>query len=92
MARFKKGKKRPKNAGRKKGTPNKTTSLKQLLQDSLDRNREKAIKRLDDMYNNSRDFKFIITLKASLEPKTIDPESVIPVRIITHIPRKNGKR
>ena len=71
MARFEKGHDKVAGSGRPKGTLNKNTTLKKTLQESFDRNEAKAIKLLDDMYNNKNDFKWLMSLKASLEPKEL---------------------
>lgn len=69
---FQKGHK--KFGGRKKRTLNKTTSLKRLVQERLDCNKDKAIKMLDAMFDNKYDFKWFMQLKASLEPKELKGE------------------
>ena len=76
---YQKGHKRIAGSGRAKGTPNKATSLKHLLEDSLIKNKSKAIKLLDKMYNNKSDFKWLMSLKASLEPRELQHSGSIDI-------------
>ena len=78
------------NVHRPKGSLNKTTSLKLLLQESLDENKDKAVKLLNAMYGNKHDFKWLLQLKASLEPKQNGLEISGTINIMPLI-KVNGK-
>lgn len=62
--------------GRGKGVLNNpdVMSIKTLLEDAFLRNRSAAIARVDKMFQgeDNADFKFLLSLKASLEPRQID--------------------
>jgi hypothetical protein len=60
------------NPGKPKGAKNKNTVLKDELALAFKRNKNKARKMLDEMFNNKFDFKWVCELKASIEPKEIE--------------------
>ncbi len=66
---FKKG-----QGGRPKGVKNNPdlASIKFLLEEAFIRRRSGAMKMIDDMFQNKEDFKFLLSLKASLEPKQVN--------------------
>lgn len=66
---FKKGK--PKTGGRKKGVLNKYTSVRQLLDDALERNKEHVNKILDDWCKDPAKIDYVLSLKSQFEPKTM---------------------
>lgn len=68
--KFKKG-----NPGKPKGAKNKTTFLKEFICESFIRNKEKAITLIDEMYNDKKDFQWLMELQASLEPKEVRNEN-----------------
>lgn len=59
--------------GRVKGSKNSTPThcLKKLLEDAFIRNQSAALAKIDKMFqgDDMSDFKFMLTLKASIEPK-----------------------
>ncbi len=61
-------------AGSRKGIKNNPDlmSVKKLLEDAFIRHQSGAMKMLDDMFKNKDDFKFLLSLKASLEPKQVN--------------------
>ena len=61
---FKKG-----NIGRRKGTKNKFTSIKNILLEVFTDNEEKARALLNKMFDNKHDFKWLMQLIATFEPK-----------------------
>jgi hypothetical protein len=100
---FKKG-----NPGRPKGIKNSesTSSLKKLLHDAFIRNQSAAVAKIDKMFQGEdmTDFKFMLQLKASFEPKEVEhsgsftlnyghrqpiqPVQVDPKKIIEHDPNE----
>lgn len=44
-------------------------AIRTLLEDAFLRNRTLALKTIDDMFKNREDFKFLLSLKATFEPK-----------------------
>ena len=61
---FKKG-----NPGRPKGAKNKFTSIKDLLLETFGKNEDKARVLLNKMFDNKHDFKWLMQLISSFEPK-----------------------
>ena len=61
------------NPGRLKGSKNDPVlmSVKVLLEDAFLRNRSAALKHIDDMMASKDGFKFLLSLKASVEPKQL---------------------
>lgn len=68
---FKKGVSGNKN-GRPKGALNKNASLKSILEEAFQENREKAERLILEMFDDKKDFQWLCSLKASLEPKAVD--------------------
>lgn len=68
---FKKG-----NSGRPVGSKNKSelVTLRALLENAFIRNRSAAVAKIDQMFQGAdlTDFKWLCTIKASLEPKVYD--------------------
>jgi hypothetical protein len=59
------------NSGKPKGAVGKNTSLKNLLEETFQKNAVKARIMLDSMFEDEKNFKWICEIKASLEPKEV---------------------
>lgn len=61
--------------GRPRGSKNKLTLLRSLVEESFERNEITAAELLDEMFSNKHDFKWLCSLKASMEPKSKESPS-----------------
>ena len=68
--------------GRPVGSKNKITSLRDELASAFKRNHDKATAMLDAMFENKKDFQWLCTLHASLEPKKLESDGSFAPKMI----------
>lgn len=83
------------NLGRLKGTKNNPAimEVKKLLENAFVRNQSAAIAKIDAMFQSkdNTDFKFLLSLKATLEPKKIEHAGDgLKNTVIVHFGASNG--
>ena len=80
-----------KTGGRKKGTPNKIFSLRKMLDEWIARNHDKIEQKLDEMVDNRHDFRWLLQVRAGLEPKEFQHSGNVGNLSVMVIENGNGK-
>lgn len=88
---FKKGVSGNKN-GRPKGALNKNASLKSILEEAFQENREKAEKLILEMFDDKKDFQWLCSLKASLEPKAVEHSGEVTFNLAEKLEEARNRR